>query len=213
MAESKPPEDEHQREQPERVEDKDPATDVSGVSDLQREDLQGLARQIVEVFRETGLAKDAEREARLEGSKLEAEAFKTQVLISSGLLVGLSAVVGILPEANMLWLLFLAFSFVLASVVFGVLQMRHIAREVADPEKAQQNWLLLFQPGRAPMSYLVAGLLVFLLYLSYNLPGGTRETLLSGTAHVVMAVSAVLLLLIFGAIARRILKWWTSRSS
>jgi hypothetical protein len=180
------------------------------LTEREREALKILARESV---REAGLRPDGEREARLEGSKLEAEAFKTQVLISSGLLVGLSAVVGILPKANMLWLLFLAFSFVLASVVFGVLQMRHIAREVTDPEKAQQNWLLLFQPVQAPLSYLVAGLLVFLLYLSYNLPGGTRETALGGTTRVVMAVSAVLLLLITGAIARRILKWWTRRSS
>jgi hypothetical protein len=126
----------------------------------QQEAIQELARGIV---REAGLQPDTEREAQIEGSKLEAEAFKTQVLIFSGLLVGLSAVVGILPKANMLWLLFLAFSFVLTSVVFGVLQMRHIARELADPQRAQQNWLLLFQSVQAPLSYLVAGLLVFSL--------------------------------------------------
>jgi hypothetical protein len=61
MAESKPPEDENQREQPERVEDKEPPTDVSGVPAVQQEALQELARQIV---REAGLQAGAQQELR-----------------------------------------------------------------------------------------------------------------------------------------------------
>ena len=59
MVESKPPDDERQRELSEHVEKKDPATDVSRVPLAQREALRELARQIV---REAGLRAEEQQE-------------------------------------------------------------------------------------------------------------------------------------------------------
>src|SRR5215210_1525032 len=74
---------------------------VSGVPSVplaQQEALQELARAIV---REAGIAQDPAWQARLEGNKLAGEAAKTLVLVGSGLLVGMAAVVGIMPNTSL----------------------------------------------------------------------------------------------------------------
>ena len=104
-------------------------------NERKREVMQELAREIV---REAGMHPDSEREAKIEEGKLEAEAMKTQVLISSGLLVGLVAVTRLLPQATLTWLL--ACSFVLTPVIFGIWEMRAIARKVRYQEETQRLW-------------------------------------------------------------------------
>jgi hypothetical protein len=109
----------------------DPQQLVSRAPALPAEALQVLAREVV---REAGLAKDpdreAEREARLEANKLRMEAAKTQVLISSGLLLGMVAVAGILPtrtETKYLWIAVLS---IVASAGLAVGNMEMLARAV-----------------------------------------------------------------------------------
>jgi hypothetical protein len=174
-------------------------------NERKREVMQELAREIV---REAGMHPDPERETKIEERKLEAEAMKTQVLISSGLLVGLVAVTTLLPQATLAWLL--AFCFVLTPVIFGIWEMRAIARKVRYQEETQRLWP--FEPVRAPLTYLVVGMLIFLVYLSYNLPSMEPENALSGIARSVLAVLAVLLLILLllmtGPIGKRMLGWW-----
>jgi hypothetical protein len=73
MAESKPPEDEHQSEPPEQVEEEDPGTDVSGLPAVQQEALQELARQIV---REAGLQRNPEAVRIREGIRAHLDTLK-----------------------------------------------------------------------------------------------------------------------------------------
>jgi hypothetical protein len=67
---------------------------VGGMPAIQQEAIQALARAIV---REAGIAQDPEQTALMEGNKQRAEVAKTLVIVSSGLLVGIAAVVGIMP--------------------------------------------------------------------------------------------------------------------
>jgi hypothetical protein len=177
------------------------------LTEREKKAIQTWAREFV---REVSIHPDPEREAKLEGRKLEAEAMKTQVLISSGLLVGLAAVIRLLPKATLTWLLLFAFLFVLTSVIFGIWEMRAIAQKVRSQD-ASERWLP-FEPVRAPLTYLAVGMLIFLIYLSYNIPGAEPENALGGIARVVLAVLAVLLVLVTGAIGRRILRWWWHRT-
>ncbi len=87
------------------------------VGRVPEEALTILAREIV---KEAELAQDPEEQRRLEGKKLEAEAAKTQVLISSGLLVGMAAVAGVLPTTHGLRWLSAALALVVVAVVGGL---------------------------------------------------------------------------------------------
>jgi hypothetical protein len=134
---------------------------VSGVPALQQEALQELARQIV---RETVLAKDTEREALLEASKLKVEVAKTQVLISSGSLVGIAAVVKVLPTGQHLFFLLGAVFFICLSVLGGFLWMGDVARAVTALRRPPRE-ITWFGP-----LLLAMGLFMFGLYVFYNVP-------------------------------------------
>jgi hypothetical protein len=140
MAESKPPEDEHQREQPERVEDKDPATDVSGVPAVQQEALHELARQIV---KEAGLQAGAQQELRemreheervsrfsrnLEVLRsawsLQFEIAKHTSAASGVLLLGLGALVGVFyPEPSLSSVAAVAAVLLVSSFIASIIEM------------------------------------------------------------------------------------------
>jgi hypothetical protein len=117
------------------VADHEQGNSQESLTKREQEVIQILASQIV---REAGIHPTPEREAnleerrlkveaKLERRKMQAEATKTQVLISSGLLVGLAAVLRLLPQAALTWPLFLAFLSVLTSVISGIWEMRAIA--------------------------------------------------------------------------------------
>jgi hypothetical protein len=140
MAESKPPEDEHQREQPERVEDKDPATYVSGVPAVQKEALQELARQIV---REAGLQagdqqelaeqrERAERAARYSGFHetmrevwhLQMEIPKYASAASGALLLGLAAFAALfLPDPTLPLVAAVGAVLLVVSLIVSIIEM------------------------------------------------------------------------------------------
>jgi hypothetical protein len=99
---------------------------VSGVPVAQQEAIQELARAIV---REAGIIQDPKAQARLEGNKMAMEASKTLVLIGSGLLVGMAAVVGVMPATVRATspLLYIAFVCVVLSIFGGIGWIRRIA--------------------------------------------------------------------------------------
>ena len=164
MAESKPPEDEHQREQPDRVEDKDPATDVSGVPVVQQEALQELARQIV---REAGLQAEARQELlelrqheervgryarNLEVLRttwsLQFEIAKHTSAASGVLLLGLGALVGVFyyPEPSLPSVAAVAAVLLVLSFIGSIAEMTlvrnvilyHMAKDIMSVEVAYQ---------------------------------------------------------------------------
>ena len=114
------------------------------------------------LVRETGLANDAEREALLEASKLKVEAAKTQVLISSGSLVGIAAVVKVLPTGQHQFFMLGAFYFICLSVIGGYVWMEDISRAVTALRRPPRE-ISWFGP-----LLLALGLFVFGLYLFYN---------------------------------------------
>jgi hypothetical protein len=129
------------------------------VGRVPEEALTILARAIV---REAGMQRDPEREAQLEANKLVAEAAKTHILLSSGALVGMAAVVGVLPSNNHLGVLWGAVFILGLSVLLGFTWMIDVAMRVAG----QRSGL-----GRVSAVAVVAlgsGLSVFAFYVFLN---------------------------------------------
>jgi hypothetical protein len=131
------------------------------VGRVPEEALTLLAREIV---REAGLVRDPADEARVEASKLVVEAAKTQVFISSGSLVGMAAVVGILPMSNRLALFWAAVLILGLSVLAGLSQMFLTASAVAERRESLW-WTSLYG-----LFTLGVGLLMFGAYVLYNIP-------------------------------------------
>jgi excisionase family DNA binding protein len=165
------------------------------VGKVPEEALTVLAREIV---REAGLRPDPEREAMLEGNKLEAEAAKTQVLLSSGLLVGMAAVAGVLPSAREFEWLAAALLLVLIAVIAGIGHMINLAREVAHQRRLYPRMTTL------PMITLSVGLTCFTWFVTQNIPGPDRElTLAEFLQSVAVGLGIVGLGLAAGWLARR----------
>ncbi len=145
-----------------------PQQPVDVVPLAQAEALQELARSIV---REAAIVQNPEEQTRLEGHKMVMEAAKTQVFVASGLLVGMAAVVGILPEGSLQSpLLYLAFGLVILSVFAGILWMRSIARVTVRSERNLFGGWDSF----SALSF-VLGLVCFVFYVLWSSPGpGSR---------------------------------------
>jgi len=160
---------------------------VGGVPALQQEDLQDLVRRIV---RETGLAKDPEREALLEANKLKVEAAKTQVFISSGSLVGVAAVVKVLPTEQHLFFVLGAVFLICLSVLGGFVYMEDIAWAVTALRRPQRevSWF-------GPL-LLALGLFMFGLYVFYNVPWEHAAVIFAWTKarNVLRGLTAVVVL-------------------
>jgi hypothetical protein len=128
----------------------------------EQEALQELARAIV---RESGIAQDPVQTALLEGNKQAAEVAKTLVVVGSGLLVGMAAVVGFLPaESRTSLLLSVAFILVLLSIMSGFQWMQHIAAATARAEAAQEG------EGYYALRGFLVGLLMFIVYVVVYVP-------------------------------------------
>jgi hypothetical protein len=140
------------------------------LTDREREALQEFAKAIV---RESEIAKlrDPEQEARLEANKLQAEASKTQVLVASGSLVGIATIVGILPTYVNGQLLMLALVAIFGSLTVAFMHMVDVAKKTAAQRHASPDAPFLH------IGYLslCGGLLLFALYVLYNLPLETAE--------------------------------------
>jgi hypothetical protein len=136
---------------------------VNDVPVSQQEAIQDLARAIV---REAGIVQDPEAQARLEGNKLAAEAAKSLVLVASGLLVGMAAVVGVMPGASVFSpLLYLSFGSVVYSIAGGIVWMRGIAEAtISDEGNALGPSSLM-----TVLSFMF-GLVSFVFYVLWNSP-------------------------------------------
>ena len=172
---------------------------VSGVPAAQQEAIQELARAIV---REAGIAGNPEQEARLESSKMLAETAKTNVLLSSGALVGIAAMVGVLPSTkHAVWLL-IAVLFICWSVLEGFGRMHQLAEVVASPRQPPFRGQPPFRRlGGLGPAFLVLGLLSFAFYIVYNIPWEqqeqlvplTRDQFVWGSLVVAVLMSAIIL--------------------
>ena len=133
----------------------------------EREALQELARAIV---RESESARDPEQEAWLEANKLQLEMAKTMVLVASGALVSIATITGILPAYVNAQLLALALVMIFASLTVSFSHMRDVANSTAAQRYAPDSpWLAI------GYGLLCGGLLVFALYVLYNLPFETGQ--------------------------------------
>jgi len=126
----------------------------------------------------------------VEASKLKVEAAKTQVLISSGSLVGIAAVVRVLPTGKYLFFLLGAVYFICLSVLGGFVSMNDIARAVTalrHPPR-EVSWF-------GPL-LLALGLFMFGLYVFYNVPWEQAAGILAWTkARIVLrTITAVVVL-------------------
>src|SRR5215218_9010362 len=161
-----------------------PQQPASGVPDAQQAAIQELARAIV---REAGIAGDPEQEARLESSKMLAETAKTNVLLSSGALVGIAAMVGVLPSSTHSGWLLVAVLLICLSVLSGFRRMDQLAEVVAS----QRQPPLRSHAGLGP-AFLVLGLLAFAFYILYNIPWDPQGRLLTLTRDQLVGGSLVL---------------------
>jgi hypothetical protein len=146
-----------------------PQQPVSVAPAAQQEAIQELARAIV---REAGIAGDPKEQARLEGNKLASEAAKTLVIVGSGLLVGMAAVVGVMPEASLRSpSLYLAFAFVVASIFAGITWMREIAEITMSAEGDAMRVRVSTMAG----GFFILGLFIFIQYVLFNYPGASHS--------------------------------------
>ena len=175
------------------------------VTERECEALKILARDIV---REAGLSRDPEDEALVEGSKLKVETAKTQVLISSGSLVGMAAVVNVLPTGKHLFFLLGAVFYICLSVLGGFLCMDDIARSVTELRRAPRevSWF-------GPL-LLALGLFMFGLYVFYNVPWEHAAGILAWTKArlVLRTLTAVVVLSVIPITAFVFLRRRTART-
>lgn len=175
---------------------------VAGVPVVQQEALQELAKAIV---REAGIAQDPEREAQLEGNKMAMEAAKALVLVGSGLLVGMAAVVGVMPAQTLSSpLLYVSFVLVILSIFCGIVWMRDIARVTMS---SQGDALGGF--GLAAALSFAFGLVIFGMYVLWNGPPEKPRDFLSPdtTRQQVRVVVGMLLLVGLVALVARFFRW------
>jgi hypothetical protein len=105
------------------------------------------------------------------------ETAKTQILIGSGSVVGLAAVVGIMPPKTQPLsspLLYLVFALVFYSILAGIMWMLEIAKVTASSEGEA-----LGTAGREAAISLGIGLMTFVLYVFLNTPRLSRKFILS----------------------------------
>jgi hypothetical protein len=138
---------------------------VSGMPVGLQEAIQELARAI----RESGIAQDSEQEARIEAARIEAtklaaESAKTNVLLSTGALVGIGTLVGVLPSSDHTRWLVIAILLVSASVLVGFRRMEDLAETVSARRAPKLGSFGVLGP-----SILVAGLFSFAYYIVYNI--------------------------------------------
>jgi hypothetical protein len=165
---------------------------VGVVPAAQQEDTQELARAIV---REAGIANDPEQEARIEATKLAAESAKTNVLLSTGALVGIGTLVGVLPSSDHTRWLVIAILLVSASVLVGFRRMEDLAERTASRRPPKwRNWDAMGPP------ILVAGLFSFAYYIVYNIEWQregrlldlTRDQFVYGTLITTLLITALI---------------------
>jgi uncharacterized membrane protein SirB2 len=189
---------------------------VSGVPAAQQEAIQELARAIV---KEARVSQDPEWQAQLESNKLAMEAAKTQLLVGSGLLVGMGAVVGILPDASRASpLLYSAFAFVVLSVYTGIVWMREIAAAMGRSERHPLHTEGIPNMGGVSSLLFVVGVGVFALYVVWSSPGDEPDSWLgswilspdtpSEQSRWLVAFLVLIVLLVFGA---NFLRRWRKR--
>jgi hypothetical protein len=155
------------------------------------------------IVRETGLGNDAEREALFEASKLKVEAAKTQVLISSGSLVGIAAVVKVLPTGQHQFFILGAVYFICLSVLGGFVWMEDVSRAVTALRRPPRE-ISWFGP-----LLLLLGLFVFGLYVFYNVSSEHGEGILAWAEARIMlwALNAVVVVLGIIAFIAGVLLW------
>jgi len=182
---------------------------VSGVPAGQQEAIQELARAIV---REAGIAQEPEAQATLEANKMAMEAAKTQILIGSGLLVGMTAVVGVLPKASLdSPLLYVAFGFVILSVYGGLLWLREIAAATARSEMPPVFTRIIPNFGGLSTILFSLGLAAFVLYVLWNSPGPSPDW--TPREQAIFAGSALLLGFVTYYVVRFLMKTYRARRS
>jgi hypothetical protein len=115
---------------------------------------------------------DPQRAARLEANKLRIETAKTQLLIASGSLVGIAAVVGVLPTSNQQHYLLAAFVLIGISVFMAFAYMEYITRMV---EKQRSYSMGIFMGIILGPWYLGWGLISFGIYAYHNIPFEHRQ--------------------------------------
>jgi len=115
------------------------------------------------------------------------EAAKTNVLLSSGALVGIAAMVGALPSSTHSGWLLVAVLLICLSVLSGFRRMDQLAEVVAS----QRQPPLRSHAGLGP-AFLVLGLLAFAFYILYNIPWDPQGRLLTLTRDQLVGGSLVL---------------------
>ncbi len=132
---------------------------------------QDLERVLTELVR--AIEKDPERENRLEAVKLRMRALQTQAAISTGLIIGMGAIVAQLENPQYVGWLYSSFAVIILSIGFYFLYMHllatNIAIDIARPTSRLSRVL--------EASYLVlslvgfgGGLVLFGIFLRLNLP-------------------------------------------
>lgn len=155
-----------EREEREQEKSTAPHESQQLVSTAREEAIQELLTELIKLRKE-----DHEREDMIEGGKILVEASKTQILASSGVLLAMAAISSnLLTELSYLWVLFVAFGLILASVVFALMQMTVMGGAMAGlkPDPPFPMYVLYTYSAASPVSFLL-GLVSFAVFIALNL--------------------------------------------
>jgi excisionase family DNA binding protein len=131
------------------------------VSDVNQAALHELITELVNLKHQ-----DAERENRVEGGKLRVQGAQTQMLVSSGLIVAMGAILSQMPDPQNLGVLYFALINLLGSIVAALTHLNVVARNIEAPELVPHPraafWRLISFGGFA------LGLCTFMVFLNLN---------------------------------------------
>jgi excisionase family DNA binding protein len=150
-----------------------------------------------------------ERENRVEGHKLAAEAAKALVIVGSGLLVGMAAVVGVMPDTSVSSpLLYAAYALILISILCGIVWMRDIVRVTMSSDGDA-----LGEIGYVAVTSFMLGIFTFVLYVLWNDASRDTGNIMSPDTPREQALWLLGLFGLFGVVALVgfIFRWWRSR--
>jgi hypothetical protein len=150
-----------------------------------------------------------ERDNRVEGHKLAAESAKALVFVGSGLLVGMAAVVGVMPDTSVSSpLLYAAYALILISILCGIVWMRDIVRVTMASDGDALGGI-----GYVAVTSFMLGIFTFVLYVLWNDASPDTGNIMSPDTSREQTLWLLGLFGLFGvaALAGFIFRWWRSR--
>ena len=137
---------------------------------------------------------------------MAAESAKALVIVGSGLLVGMAAVVGVMPRTSLSSpLVYVAYAFIFISIFSGIVWINDIARATTS----STGNALRSPPALIAVCAFIIGLGTFSLYVLWNNASGNSHDLLSPdtTRQQVHWLLGFFALIVIGVFVGLFLRW------